>query len=278
MPELPEVETVVRSLYEIKNKKIKNVDIIKEYLLKGGISKGDFAAQLEGQTVREIKRKGKYIFTILDDLVLLTHLRMSGKYFLREISSNTDQINHLVAIFYFEDGSKLLFCDSRNFATFHLQKLEDYQSIYPYKNIGLDLVNDYINPEYLITAFKTKRIPIKTCLLEQSIISGIGNIYASEILFLVRIHPLTPTNSLTRKQVGEILETSIVMLKRSIELGGTSIVDFVNPDAKRGLFQNELKVYGKNGRPCYNCSTAIVKFYNDSRSTFYCPNCQVLAV
>lgn len=278
MPELPEVETVVRSLYEIKNRKIKSVEIIKDYLLKGGISKDDFSNQISGQEIQDIKRKGKYIFIILERSTLITHLRMSGKYFIREISDNDDQINHLVAVFCFEDGSKMLFCDSRNFATFHLQRTEDYQNIYPYKSIGLDLVNDFIDPKYLIASFKKKRIPIKVSLLEQSIISGIGNIYVSEILFLVKIHPLTPTNSLSNQQVEGILESSITILKKSIELGGTSIVDFVNPNAQRGMFQNELKVYGKNGKICQNCPDKIIKIYVDNRSTFYCPSCQILAL
>lgn len=277
MPELPEVETIVRSLHEIKNKKISKVEIIKENLLKG-ILKDDFSLQVSGQKITDINRKGKYIFIILENLVLISHLRMSGKYFLREISTNVDQINHLAAAFYFDDGSKLLFCDARNFATFHLQKSEDYKFLYPYKNIGLDLVNDFIDLDYLVSCFKVRKNTIKACLLEQNIVSGIGNIYASEILFLVKVHPLTLTNSLSKVKIEQILNTSIAILKKSIDFGGTSVFDFVNPNAQRGLFQNELKVYGRNGKLCYNCSEKILKTYINKRSTFFCPCCQVLNV
>jgi formamidopyrimidine-DNA glycosylase len=273
LPELPEVEIIVRNLHEIKNRKISRVEIVKESLLKG-ISKDDFSSQVSGQKITDISRKGKYIFIFLGDLVLISHLRMSGKYFLREISTNLDQINHLAVMFYFDDGSKLLFCDARNFATFHLQKSKDYKSLYPYKNIGSDLVNDSVDLDYLVSSFKIKKNAIKACLLEQSIISGIGNIYASEILFLVKIHPLTLTNSLSRVEIEQILNTSVMILKRSIDFGGTSVFDFVDPNAQKGLFQNELRVYGRDSKLCYICSEKIIKIYINKRSTFFCPRCQ----
>ncbi|WNE41852.1 MAG: Formamidopyrimidine-DNA glycosylase [Mycoplasmataceae bacterium] len=274
MPELPEVETVIRSLSEIKNKRIVDVEVIKENLLKGGINKSDFISQVCGERINDIVRKGKYIFILLDEWVIINHLRMTGKYFLKENYASKDQINHLSLIFHLDDGSKILFCDARNFATFHLQKIDEYKSIYPYKNIGLDLINDEVSFEYLFSFFKNKKIPIKAALLEQTIISGIGNIYASEILFLINVHPLLPTNSLSEDKIKELLIITKKILERAIELKGSSIVDFVTPSNEKGNFQNELKVYGKAGKNCFICAEKIERISIDNRSTFFCPSCQ----
>jgi formamidopyrimidine-DNA glycosylase len=276
LPELPEVETVIRSLFEIKGKIIKDIEIIKENLIKCGTNKDDFVSRLRGQKINDIKRKGKYIFILLDQWVIINHLRMTGKYFLKETFANKDQITHIALILYLDDGSKILFCDPRNFATFHLQNIEDYQNIYPYNKIGLDLINDKVSVDYLFSSFQTKKIPIKAALLEQNIISGIGNIYASEILFLVNVHPLEPTNSLSREKIEEILNATIKILLRAIDLKGSSIVDFINPNNEKGSFQTELKVYGKAGKNCYNCSEKITRINIDNRSTFFCSSCQIL--
>lgn len=278
MPELPEVETVIRSLFEIKGKIIKDVEVIKENIIKCGTSKEDFISRIRNQRINEIKRKGKYIFIILDEWVIINHLRMTGKYFLKESFANKDQINHLSLVFYLDDKKKILFCDPRNFATFHLQRIKDYKELYPYNKIGLDLINDEVSPDFLFSSFMTKRIPIKAALLEQNIISGIGNIYASEILFLINVHPLEPANSLSRDKIGEMLDVTRKILQKSIDLKGSSIVDFINPNNEKGSFQNELKVYGKAGKECCFCLEKISRINIDNRSTFFCQNCQVLKI
>ena len=274
MPELPEVETVIRSLFLIKGKKIKSVEVFKEKLIKGNICKESFAYFLSGKTVNDIKRKGKYIFFLLEDLVLINHLRMTGKYIFEDYFNPIYHQNSLCLIFNFEDNTKIFFCDSRNFATFHLQNISIYQSLYPYNKIGLDLVNDEINIDHVFNSFKNKKIPIKASILEQSVISGIGNIYASEILFAIKIHPLSITNLLSFNQIESLINKSIEILIQSIELKGTSISDYVSPENKKGSFQNQLKVYGRTGKSCFNCLAKIVKINVDNRSTFFCPVCQ----
>lgn len=276
MPELPEVETVVRSLFAIKDKKIKSIEVFKEKAIKSNISKEEFISSLVGQTIRELKRKGKYIFFLLDDWVLISHLRMTGKYIFQQNFDPFYHGNSLSLIFHFDDSTKLFFCDFRNFATFHLQDINNYQKFYPYNKVGLDLINDDIDINYVFESFKRKKIPIKAAILEQNIISGIGNIYASEILFAIKINPLSLANSLSISQIRSLIENSKKILHRSIELKGTSISDYVNPENKKGLFQNELNVYGRAGRDCKRCSDRIVNISINKRSTFFCPSCQKL--
>ena len=180
----------------------------------------------------------------------------------------------MALVFSFESGKLLPFYDPRGFATFHLQKRNEYENLYPYNKIGLDLMNDCVDSKYLFEVFKEKKIPIKSALLEQEIISGIGNIYASEILFDIKVHPLTMTNLLSEDKLSDLLSSSKRILNRAIDLKGSSIVEFVSPSNERGFFQNELKVYGRNGKICFNCPEKIVKIPIDNRSTFFCKNCQ----
>ncbi len=149
LPELPEVETVVRALFQIKGKKITRVEVIKEHLLKGGITKEVFSESLQGQRINSIERKGKYIFFLLDQFVVISHLRMTGKYFLREKFVEKDHFFHLGLILHLDDQDKLFFCDARNFATFHLQKVDEYKGLYPYRKIGSDLINDSTTTQQL---------------------------------------------------------------------------------------------------------------------------------
>ena len=148
---------------------------------------------------------------------------MTGKYFFLE--------NHLESalIFHFANGKKLIYCDPRGFGVFYLQPIDTFRSIPPYKEIGPDLIQEEITPEYLISRFKSLKMPIKSVLLEQKIMSGIGNIYASEILFACRINPSKPANKISSEEIEKILYHAKIILQKSIELGGTSVVDFISP-------------------------------------------------
>jgi formamidopyrimidine-DNA glycosylase len=195
---------------------------------------------------------------------------MTGKYFFQEN-------NHEVAlIFSFVNGKKLFYCDPRGFGVFYLQPLDTFRSLLPYREIGPDLIQEEITPEYLISRFQKLRIPIKSSLLEQKIMSGIGNIYASEILFFCKINPLKPTNKISREEIKKILHHSKIILRKAIELGGTSVVDFVSPLRGKGSYQNELKVYMRENKPCYVCQTPIIMERINNRSSFFCPQCQKL--
>src|SRR5205823_4990204 len=146
----------------------------------------------------------------------------------------------------------------------------------PYKGIGFDLLQDHITPQHLLSCFKKLRIPIKSTLLEQKIMSGIGNIYASEILFSCKISPLKPTNKVSQEEIEKILSHAKIILQKAIDMRGTSVVDFVSPLHGKGSYQNELKVYMKENKPCCECQTPIIMERINNRSSFFCPNCQKL--
>jgi formamidopyrimidine-DNA glycosylase len=241
--------------------------------------------------------------------VLISRLGMTGKYFIEEklleenlptkeqkdlfAKHNTEESK--VLTFYLGNGKKtikLTYCDSRRFGSFRLQNFEDYKNLEPYKNIGTDLLEETINTKLLFEHYQKRKVPIKTALLEQKMISGIGNIYASEILFDTKIHPLKRTNQLTESEVENIVRSAQIILKEALDEKGTSEFDFVNPLSKEGSYQERLKVYNRAGRKCpNNCGSLIEKIKKEEkeidkgkisekkpkeRSTFFCPGCQKL--
>jgi formamidopyrimidine-DNA glycosylase len=225
--------------------------------------------------------------------VLISHLGMTGKYFVEEklltlgqksLFNKHNTEGSRVLSFYLGNGQKsvkLIHCDARRFGSFRLQTFEDYKKLEPYKNIGTDLLEEAVNTRLLFEHYQKRKVPIKTILLEQNIISGIGNIYASEILFDTKIHPLKKTNQLTYLEVEKIVSAAQSILKEALKLGGTSEFDFVNPLSKEGSYQNKLKVYNRKGKLCYNnCGSSIENLAENrqkkqkERSTFFCPKCQ----
>jgi len=203
---------------------------------------------------------------------------MTGKYFMEEKLLDSGQKKLVSLIFHLTNGQKLIYCDARGFGSFRLQILNDYQKLEPYKEIGIDLLNEQVNTDYLFAHYQKRKIPIKTALLEQDVISGIGNIYASEILFAARIHPLKKTCELTYQEVKKILILAQSILKEALELGGTSAFDFINPLAKKGNYQTKLNVYGRTKKPCYVCHNLIESREINGRNTFFCPQCQRLEI
>lgn len=274
MPELPEVETVRQILIKtgIIGKTIQKVEIYKNKLIKETTEK-EFIDLLSGQTIHKIERKGKWLFFMLDTHVLISHLGMTGKYFVDEklLGSEKKKI-----IFCLGDSQELIYCDSREFGNFRLQALDIYQQLEPYKNIGLDLLNEQVSAEYLFSCYQKRKVPIKIALLDQNIISGIGNIYASEILFAAKIHPLKKTNELTYQEIEKIISLAQSILKEALKLGGTSAFDFINPLAKKGKYQSKLKVYARTKKPCYVCTSLIEDKEINSRNTFFCTQCQTI--
>jgi formamidopyrimidine-DNA glycosylase len=309
MPELPEVETVRQILRsEIIGKVIQKIEIYRsEDETKRRVSlikemdEGEFINSLVGKTIHEIERKGKWLFFILVNKekvkshVLISHLGMTGKYFIEEKLLTLEQKKLFekhnsegsrVLTFYLENGqksTKLIYCDARRFGSFRLQKFEDYKKLEPYQNIGTDLLEETVNTKILFEHYQKRKVPTKTVLLEQSIISGIGNIYASEILFDIKIHPFKKTNQLTELEVKNIVSSAQSTLREALKWGGTSEFDFVNPLSKEGAYQNKLKAYNRKGKPCYNNCGGLIENLAENkpkkqkeRSTFFCPQCQKL--
>ena len=270
MPELPEVETVKNGLKKkILNKKITNCKVLYEGII-AYPSKEDFITNIANQTINEIKRRGKFLIFELDSYYLISHLRMEGKYFIKNPMETLNKHDHV--IFTFSEQEELRYNDTRKFGKMHLVKKDELE-ITPISKLGLEPWDKELTPEYLKNKLN-KNKAIKTLLLDQSIIVGIGNIYADEILFLSRIHPETKGNNLNTQNLKDIIENTKIILEKAIEKGGTTIHSYASVDGITGRFQQELLVHNKKMQPCPICKTEIEKIIVNGRGTYYCKNCQ----
>jgi len=273
MPELPEVETIRKTLKElVLNKKISDIDIYWGKIIKHPDDSEYFKQLVMGQTIRDVKRKGKFLIFELDTLMLVSHLRMEGKYFVNKTGTERDKHTHV--IFNFTDGTSLNYNDVRKFGTMHVYPKEDYLQVKPLNQLGPDPFEVNYNVEYLTEKLlKTTRF-VKAALLDQTIIAGLGNIYVDEVLFRAKIHPEKRANTLTKKQIELIYKYSYDVLKEAVEQGGTTIRSYVNGEGEMGLFQQELFVYGQENKACKSCGDTIEKFKSSGRGTHICPTCQ----
>ena len=270
MPELPEVETVKNGLIKkVLNKKITNCNVI----YKGIIAYPDeekFMENITNQTIKDIKRRGKFLMFELDDYYLISHLRMEGKYFIKEPSEILSKHDHV--IFTLNNKEELRYNDTRKFGKMHLVK-KDELNLSPISKLGLEPWDESLTPKYLKEKLN-KNKAIKTLLLDQSIIVGIGNIYADEILFLSKINPKKTGNNLTNKNLIAIIDNTKKVLEKAIAAGGTTIHTYTSVNGITGRFQQELLVHGRKLEPCPKCKTEILKIVVNGRGTYYCPKCQ----
>lgn len=270
MPELPEVETVINYLKEeVLGEKILNIEVRNLKFLKNA-SLQEFKNQLENKVIKNIFRKGKYlIFDLSNDIYMVSHLRMEGKYFVDPKLINR---KHDYLIFVLSNNKILSYNDSRQFGTFHITK--DLNQLKEINKIALDPLDESFNLNYLYNKSRKSKKNIKGFLLDQSIVSGIGNIYASEILFDAKINPFIEANKLSQKDIEKIIDSSQKILKEAIKFNGTTIHTFSFGQNKTGEFNNFLKVVYREKKNCFNCSSPIKRIKQQSRSTFYCPRCQ----
>lgn len=269
MPELPEVETVKNKLKErLLNKKITDINILYNNIIEYP-SIEDFKKQIINQEIKDIKRRGKWLLFELDDYYLLSHLRMEGKYLFRKKDEPIDKHEHVIFIL---DNEELRYKDTRKFGRMHLIKKEELMTRKPLNELGLEPWDENLNKEYLKEKYKNKKLPIKTVILDQSIIVGIGNIYADEILFLSKINPLKKANELGDKDLDNIIKYTKLTLERAIKLGGTTIRSYESSEGVHGNFQNELLVHNKDF--CPNCKNELEKIRVGGRGTYYCNKCQ----
>lgn len=271
MPELPEVQTVINILKPlVVNKTISDVLVYRKKNIENDTD--FFVSTLKNSTIKDISRVGKFIvFHLNIPFVLVSHLRMEGKYFLKK--ENAKQEKHDIAAFIFKDGDKLVYNDTRKFGILKLVDSKNYLELAPLNNVGPDpfMLKD---TSRLKGAFKNKHIAIKTALLDQSIMSGLGNIYVDEVLYECRIHPETPANLITISELNDILKYSKIILQKAIEAGGSTIKSYHPQEGVDGSFQINLKVYGKKDGKCPRCSHYLRKIFVNGRGTTYCPKCQ----
>ena len=275
MPELPEVETVKEALNQtVKGQTIKDIELRYEPMVKN-MSADEFKEKLINQTIQEVSRRGKYLVFHFDDYQLLSHLRMEGKYFY--VDSDFELNPHVHVIFTLENGKRLLYQDTRKFGTYHLyDKAIDLETTAPFQVLGLEPFATEFTPSYVKEKIQNKKKPIKSLLLDQTIVCGLGNIYVDEVLYRARLHPLTSSSELTDKDIENVVKYTVEVLARAIELGGTTIRTFSSSHGVSGTFQNELLVHQRKGENCYECHTPIEKIKVGGRGTYFCPTCQKL--
>lgn len=271
MPEIAEVETVRNTLKNrILNKKIVDIQVYYEPMIEGNLQ--SFKNNLVGQSFLDIKRRGKWLLFETEKYFLLSHLRMEGKYFIKDRCEPKEKHEHV--LFIFGDDTTLRYCDTRKFGRMKLILKQDLEQTECIKKQGLEPGDQDLNAEYLFNQFKKKHIPIKTALLDQTIISGLGNIYANEVLFYAQVYPLKPAGSLTKDECGKICEGACVIIEEAIKMGGTTIRSYTSSLGVTGRFQQHLKVHKREGEPCLVCGTKIENIKVGGRSTYFCPNCQ----
>jgi formamidopyrimidine-DNA glycosylase len=266
MPELPEVETVRRTLKNfIIGKKISDVQIHYDKIVNGDSTQ--FIEALKGQTIRDIDRMGKFLIFILDDTAFISHLRMEGKYNLVNTEKALDKHEHLS--FIFSDQTQMRYQDTRKFGRLELVNKESYRHDLPLSKLGPEPWD--ADSQQIYQRIHKSKLPIKSLLLDQTIMTGIGNIYANEICYRLKINPATPGNRISRKRIAQLIDVSAQILKEAIDQGGTTIHSF-NANGVTGLFQVSLQVHLQKTCPC--CHTAITKKMIGGRGTYYCKNCQ----
>jgi len=271
MPEIAEVETVRNTLKQrILNKKIKDVKIIYSKMIESNLN--DFKNILIGNSFKDINRIGKWLIFDLGEHYLLSHLRMEGKYFLKTSKEQIEKHEHI--IFTFDDDTDLRYHDTRKFGRMNLIKKEDLYNTEAIKKQGYEPFDEKLTSDYLLEKFKGKKLPMKTLLLDQTIISGLGNIYADEVLFAAKINPLKTGSEVTKEECERIINSSKVIIKEAIEMGGTTIKSYTSSLGVTGRFQQKLKAHKKEGEPCSICGKPIKRIKVGGRSTYYCESCQ----
>lgn len=272
MPELPEVETVRRSLKsKIINKKIAKVTTSYEKVF-AYPSYLEIENKIKNQTITDINRYGKWLIFELNDYYLLSHLRMEGKYVYRNINEPLGK--HELVSFTLDDTS-LVYKDVRKFGKMYLLNKEDlYSEISPLYKLGKEPWDKDLTIGYLKDKYKKSTKDIKTSLLDQTIITGIGNIYADEILFLSKISPFRKCNTLTDDEINSILKNTKIVLEKAIENKGTTIRSYTFEEGEKGHNQNNLYVHKRANEECLICKTKIIKTKINGRGTYYCNNCQ----
>lgn len=273
MPELPEVETVKRTLQQlVSGKTISSITVSLPRIIKEPDNPALFMELLRGQTIRKIGRRGKFLKFYFDDFVLLSHLRMEGRYGVFGKDEPVEKHTHV--IFHFKDDTELRYRDVRTFGTMHLYKVEDEEKAPSLAKLGPEPLDSRFTPDELRKRMKGRTSKIKALLLNQEIVAGLGNIYVDECLYQAKIHPEKVPSQLMDQDWSCLHHSIVDVLSRSISLGGSSVKSYVNGQGEEGAFQHTLKVYQKKGEPCVECGTLIVRTVVSGRGTHYCPQCQ----
>ncbi|MDD4358592.1 MAG: bifunctional DNA-formamidopyrimidine glycosylase/DNA-(apurinic or apyrimidinic site) lyase [Candidatus Pacebacteria bacterium] len=289
MPELPEVQTIVNELNEkVKEKIIEDAWTDKENLIRN-VSFTKFKKKITGKKIIEAKRRAKYIIIELSEgYVLLVHLKMTGHFLLGkwEIENNKvkaivegpikeDKYNDYIhIIFYLNTGEELAFSDLRQFGRIELYTKEEFANLKEINNLGIEPLGEEFTLKRFENIVKSSKTNIKKLLMDQEKIAGIGNIYASEILFQAKVNPKRNTSTLEDNEIKNIHNSIFAILNKALELKGDSMSDYRRTGGEKGDYQNYAKVYEKKGQKCPDCEGIIEYAKINQRGTYYCPKCQ----
>lgn len=266
MPELPEVETIKRSLEPVCGRRVVEVIEVNPVVVK----RRDFSASsLVGCVLKQVARRGKYLVLEFDeDHFMVVHLGMSGRFY--RMASSEERAKHTHFIVKLEGGEELRYWDPRRFGGVWLVS----KPAELFTALGPEPFTDDFCQEYLQERFHGRKAAIKSLLLDQSVVAGIGNIYADEILFAAGIHPARPAGSLSAEELERLCKVTGEVLGRGIDCRGTTFRDYRDGNNERGGFQDFLTVYSREGEPCTVCGQQICRIKLGGRSSHYCPCCQ----
>lgn len=272
MPELPEVETTRQGIEPyLTNATVRSVTI-RQHSLRWPIE-DELATILQDQTIARVSRRAKYLLLYCDTGVLMIHLGMSGS--LRVLNAKEAKyINkHDHVDIELTSNQVLRYTDPRRFGAilWSTDPIEQHKLI---SHLGPEPLTDEFNADYLMQNAKTKKCSVKSLIMNGKIVVGVGNIYASESLFLANIHPNIKASRLNYQQAEKLITAVKTVLQRAIQAGGTTLRDFTKSDGKPGYFAQQLNVYGRKDRPCLLCGSTIMHYKEAQRATYYCPLCQ----
>lgn len=272
MPELPEVELIVRDINRrVVGLSIAGVEIFWEGYIEG-IEPGLLGKTLIGQHFMRAERCGKFILLRLDSVGILNHLRMTGN--ITKLSHDAEFPQHTHVALDLSDGDRLAFSDTRKFGRLQVFSLEAADERIGALGLGLDPFEGNFAVERLAELLNGRKRSIKSAMLDQRLIAGIGNIYACEILFRAALNPLGPAGSLSKRELARFVEACREVLSEAINHGGSSISDYRSLDGESGNMQKRFMVYDRENEICKVCGSAIVREVLNGRSTYWCPRCQ----
>ncbi|MCF6209492.1 MAG: bifunctional DNA-formamidopyrimidine glycosylase/DNA-(apurinic or apyrimidinic site) lyase [Gammaproteobacteria bacterium] len=270
MPELPEVETTRRGIApHIEGERVREV-VVRQPRLRWPVPVR-LKAALCGQTIDTVHRRGKYLLLRSATGTVILHLGMSGS--LHVVAAGTPAGKHDHVDIIFTNGCCLRLRDPRRFGAvlWTTRAVEAHKLL---QGLGPEPLSDSFDTDYLLTASRARRVSIKAFIMDSKVVVGVGNIYASESLFMAGIHPKTAAGRIGRVRYERLVRAIKQVLDRAIEQGGTTLRDFTNSEGKPGYFQQQLRVYGRAGEACLSCNGRIRSLQLGQRNTFYCPQCQ----
>lgn len=274
MPELPEVETIRRDLApEIAGRVITSVDVHQADIVLPPHDPVSFKRALEGREIEAVGRRAKYLlFELAGGAILQVQLRMSGRFALGRDAPDPDEFRHIAARLHLDDGRTLFYDDMRRLGGLRLLHRPDWER--EAARLGPEPLGRGYRAAHLGAALSATRSPVKNALMDQRRVAGVGNIYASEALFAAGVDPRKPGRDLSPEEVEKLHRSVRSVLRRALEQAGTSFQNYRAVNGRSGAFQEQLRVYGREGRPCRTCGSDVQRIVQAGRSTFFCPACQ----